>query len=141
MTTNTTPAQHDIPADIEQLLDEWAEAAGCVWHQATQELLPSVKREDVRQLVRAALASQQAARQGPLNDAMACADLCEEIARRKGERFFGQQISDGSAEQCARAIRYMFGITAQGGSADAPGSLYDLSDKGFVDINKGGSKS
>lgn len=30
-------------------------------------------------------------------------------------------------------------ITAQGGSADAPGSLYDLSDKGFVDINKGDS--
>jgi hypothetical protein len=34
-----------------------------------------------------------------------CANLCKEIAARKGEKFFGQVVSDGSAAQCERAIR------------------------------------
>lgn len=51
------------------------------------------------------------------------------------------QQSITSAAKAIDFVRFI-GITAQGGSADAPGSLYDLSDKGFVDINKGGgSKS
>lgn len=34
-----------------------------------------------------------------------CAALCDAIQSRKGEQFFGQLVSDGSARQCAAAIR------------------------------------
>ena len=49
--------------------------------------------------------AQQYAEQRVQEEREACAALCEEIQSRKGERFFGQLVSNGSAGQAAAAIR------------------------------------
>lgn len=81
-------------ADESLLCKDAARQAGETMRVYEAELLAAL---DVR--------AQHAAAPPATVEREACATLCEEIQRRKGEKFFGQVVSDGSAAQCARAIR------------------------------------
>jgi hypothetical protein len=83
------------PAAVDSLLDEWADAAGLIWHHG--ETLRPVLRSDARQLVIAArhTAAPQQVEPPPLTD-----EQIMELTREHCESFRWPS----SAIECARAV-------------------------------------
>lgn len=112
--TNGASSPSFSSAELERLLDEWAEAAGHIWMSRSGEQATAwhVRREDLAQLARAAA----------LIEREACANVCDnersEFMAKAGENngresdfAFG---SVNSAERIAAAIRMRSNVQVTG---------------------------